>query len=227
MTKIYAIVPIKHVSTRVPGKNYRLMNDYPLYYYVIKTLLISKYISKIYIDTNSDVIKSGVVNYFGNDDKIIIYDRPEHLHDGNISTNVLLQNIINDLKLDADCYFQTHVTNPLLQTDTIDNAIHTFINSGYDSLFSVTKHQTRLYDKNGCDMNHNRFNLIPTQDLDPIYEENSCMYLFTKKTLNNYNARIGSNALLYEIGKIEASDIDWEEDFILAEQLMKLKCMKN
>ena len=74
---------------------------------------------------------------------------------------------------------------------------------------------------NGKDMNHNRFTLIPTQDLDPIYEENSCIYLFSKESLEKYKARIGKNALLYPIGDIESQDIDWEDDFIVTELLMK------
>lgn len=221
--KIYAIVPIKHISTRVPGKNYRDMNGKPLYYYVIDTILKSKYIDKIYIDTNSNIIKNGVNELFSKYmDRIVIYDRPVNLHDGSISTNVLLENIIDDLKLDADYYFQTHVTNPLLKSNTIDNAIESFINTNNDSLFSVIKHQTRLYDKYGNDYNHNRYNLIPTQDLDPIYEENSCIYIFPVSTLKKYNARIGGNPILFEMNKIESQDIDLEDDFVLTRELMKL-----
>lgn len=221
--KIYAIIPIKHISTRVPGKNYRLMNGKPLYCYIIETLLKSKYITDIYIDTNSDTVKQGVKDTFPLP-KIHIYDRPEHLWPGDVSTNTLLKNIISDLNLDADLYVQTHVTNPLLKIATVDNAIETFLNScnSVDSLFSVQTHHTRFYDKDGKDMNHNRFHLIPTQNLDPIYEENSCIYIFPKSTLAKFNARIGENALLYPMNDIESQDIDIETDFIIAEQLMKL-----
>lgn len=219
---IYAIVPIKHESTRVSGKNYRMMNGKPLYYYIINTLLQSRFIDKIYIDTNSPIIKEGIPSYF-EDDKIIIYDRPESLWPGSTSTNALLTNIINDLKLDADFYVQTHTTNPLLSVKTLDNAIERFLNSTNDSLFSVKTHHTRFYDKNFKDMNHNRFHLIPTQDLDPIYEENSCIYVFPKCTLTKYQARIGPNALLFPMSDIESQDIDWEDDFVITEQLMKIK----
>jgi CMP-N-acetylneuraminic acid synthetase len=86
--------------------------------------------------------------------------------------------------------------------------------------FSVKTLYTRLYDKDGNDINHDRFHLIPTQDLDPIYEENSCIYIFTKECLFDNGARIGPNALLFPIASIESQDIDWEDDFILTEQLM-------
>lgn len=223
--KITAILPIKHTSTRVPGKNFRLMNDNPLFYYIIKTLLDSKHIENIVIDTNSPIIFEEVPKLFSNYmNKIILYERPEHLCPGDTPTNELLLNVINDLNLDSDYYLQTHVTNPLLKTETIDKAIMEFIKNenDYDCLFSVKTHYTRFYDKDGNDMNHNRFKLIPTQDLDPIYEENSCIYVFTKEILTKYKARIGEKALLFPMSDFESQDIDWEEDFVLTEMLMNI-----
>ena len=220
--KIYAIVPIKHKSTRVPGKNFRLMNGKPLYYWMIKTLIDVEEISKIIIDTNSPIIKNELKNYFSLE-KIVIYDRPKHLWPGDTPTNDLLMNVINSLNLDADYYLQTHVTNPLLKRETIKDAINKFKKNTdkYESLFSVKTWYTRLYDKDGKDINHDRKILIPTQDLDPIYEENSCIYIFSKKSLLKYNARIADNAMMYPMTDIESQDIDWEQDFILTELIMK------
>jgi len=225
--KIYALIPIKHNSERVPGKNYRDFNGKPLFYWIINTLLNSTYIDKIIIDTDSPTIKELIPKHFSDTmDRIIIYDRPKHLHGGHIATNDLFVNVIQDLSLDADYYFQTHTTNPLLKTSSVNDAIETFlskINDGYETLFSVKTHHTRFYNSNGEDMNHNRFHLIPTQDLDPIYEENSCMYVFSKDTLMKYNARIGNKAYLYKMNDIESTDIDWPEDFKIAESLHKYK----
>ena len=222
--KITAIIPIKHKSTRVPGKNFRDMNGKPLFYYIIKTLLNVKEIYNIVIDTNSPTIFEKVPELFKeNMDRIILYNRPKHLWPGDTATNDLLLNVINDLKLDSDYYLQTHVTNPLLKASTIKKSINAFLmkKEEYECLFSVKTHHTRFYDMNGNDMNHNRFKLIPTQDLDPIYEENSCIYIFTKEILEKYKARIGSKALLFPMSDIESQDIDWEEDFIITEVLMK------
>ena len=175
------------------------------------------------IDTDSTTIKELVPKYFNdNMDRIIIYDRPDHLHGGHVATNDLFVNVIQDLNLDADYYFQTHTTNPLLKTLTVNNAIETFltkINDGYETLFSVKTHHTRFYNSNGEDMNHNRFKLIPTQELEPIYEENSCIYVFSKLTLMRYKARIGKKAYLYKMNDSESTDIDWPEDFELAQLL--------
>ena len=224
--RIYALIPIKHESERVPGKNYRDFNGKPLCYWIINTLLNSTYIDKIIIDTDSPIIKGLIPTLFNdNMNKIVIYDRPKHLHGGNVATNDLFVNVINSLNLDADYYFQTHTTNPLLKTSTINHAIKKFIDKnkeGYETLFSVKTHHTRFYNSNGDDMNHNRFRLIPTQELESIYEENSCMYVFSKQTLIKYKARIGKEAYLYKMNDIESTDIDWEEDFKIAESLHKI-----
>lgn len=224
--KITAIIPIKHTSTRVPGKNFRLMNGKPLFFYIINTLLQVKEINNIIIDTNSDTIFEEVPKIFkDNMNKIVLYERPTHLCPGNTPTNDLLLNVIQDLNLDSDYYLQTHVTNPLLKKETISESINTFLRNKnkYECLFSAKTHYTRFYDKDGKDMNHNRFKLIPTQDLDPIYEENSCIYIFTKEILEKYKARIGNKALIFPMNDIESQDIDWEPDFILTETLMALK----
>lgn len=221
--KIYALIPIKHQSERVPGKNYRDFNGKPLCYWIINTLLNSTYIDKIIIDTDSPIIKNLIPTLFNDKmNRIVIYDRPKHLHGGHVPTNDLFVNVINSLNLDADYYFQTHTTNPLLKTSTINDAIKKFIDKnkeGYETLFSVKTHHTRFYNSNGHDMNHNRFRLIPTQELEPIYEENSCMYVFSKQTLMKYKARIGKKAFLYKMNDIESTDIDWEDDFKTAELL--------
>ena len=221
---ICAIIPIKHESTRVPKKNYRDFNGSPLYYHIIKTLLDSKYIDTIVIDTNSDVVKQGINEYFTTN-KIIIYDRPEYLWAGDTPVNKLLINVIESLNLNADFYIQTHTTNPLLKTETLDASIETFLekrNLGYDSLFSVKKIQTRFYHNRNeivSAINHNPEELIPTQDLEPMYEENSCIYLFTKNILVNKNHRVGYNPYLFIMNDTESQDIDTEYDFFVAKLL--------
>jgi CMP-N-acetylneuraminic acid synthetase len=93
----------------------------------------------------------------------------------------------------------------------------------HDSLFSVTRLQTRLYNQNGEAINHDPRILIQTQDLPPIYEENSCIYLFTSETLLKNGTRIGDNPILFETDPEESWDIDEEIDFKLVEMLIKAR----
>lgn len=167
--KIAALVPMKGHSERVKNKNMRDFNGKPLMWHVLNSLSESEAVSEIYVDTDSELIAATVKHYFP---EIHIIERPQELCGDFVSMNDVLRYDIS--KSDADMFLQTHATNPLLSAKTIETACRKLMEQteGYDSLFSVNRLQTRLYDKTGAPMNHDPNNLIRTQDLDPIYEEN-------------------------------------------------------
>jgi CMP-N-acetylneuraminic acid synthetase len=174
-------------------------------------------IDQVCVDTDSSLIKSGLEDSFPD---VRILDRPEHLCGDEISMN---QIIAHDLSVvEADYYLQTHTTNPLLKAETISHAIKILLETkdNFDSLFSVTRLQTRLYDIDGKAVNHNPAELIQTQDLPPLFEENSCLYLFTKNSLEKCGHRIGSSPYLFEIDPDEAWDIDTNLDFKIVDYLI-------
>src|SRR5512137_2872094 len=180
MKKIVALVPMRHHSQRVPGKNYRLLAGRPLYEHIIATLLSVPEISNVLVDTDSEPIMAGLRRDFS---QVVVIPRPGELQADDIPMNEVL--LHDTSQIEADFYLQTHSTNPLLRPQTISKAIQTFL-AGYpahDSLFSVTRLQTRLYDQHGHALNHDPDNLIQTQDLPPVFEENSCMYIFTRENL--------------------------------------------
>lgn len=221
--KIVALVPMRHNSERVPGKNYRSFAGSPLYYYIISCLISCTEIKEIVVDTDSPSIKEGLAERYP---QVTVIDRPEHLRDGTTPMNdVLLHDV---MQVDADFYLQTHSTNPLLRAETISRAINAFLNNYpmYDSLFSVTKIQTRLWDCLSRPLNHNSEILLRTQDLPPIYEENSCIYMFPRNILEMKRNRIGNRPFMFEIDREEAMDIDEELDFKLAEIIYNEKQRK-
>ena len=221
--KLIALVPMRHHSQRVPGKNYRDLAGKPLYQHIIETLLAVPEINEIVVDTDSDPVMNGLHQNFP---QVKIINRPEHLRPDDMPMNEVL--IHDTEQFPADFYLQTHSTNPLLKAETISDAIQAF-NNNYpklDSLFSVTRWQTRFYDKDGNAVNHNPKELLQTQDLPPMYEENSCIYIFNRENLIAKRHRISDNPLMFEVPRLEALDIDEESDFQLANILMKMR-MEN
>jgi CMP-N-acetylneuraminic acid synthetase len=217
MKKIIALVPMRHDSERVPGKNYRLLAGKPLYHYILTTLLSCPEISQVVVDTDSPKIIAGLEKSFP---QVLVLERPENLRSGDIPMNEVL--IHTTEQIDADFYLQTHSTNPLLKSSTISAAIDKFLDNypSFDSLFSVTRLQTRLYDSEGRAVNHNPSVLLRTQDLPTIYEENSCLYLFTREMLIKRRNRVGDRPLMFVINAQEAWDIDDELDFSIVEFLI-------
>lgn len=218
--KIAALVPMRHHSQRVPGKNYRELAGKPLFYYIIESLLACPAISSVAVDTDSPIVLAELAENFP---KVNIIDRPKSLCDDQVPMNEIL--LYDTSQIKADFYLQTHSTNPLLRTTTIANAIQTFLTNypTYDSLFSVTALKTRLWDELARPVNHNPAILLQTQDLPPLYEENSCIYLFSRENLVTRRNRIGERPYMYAIPADEAWDIDDELDFSLVEAIMSKK----
>jgi CMP-N-acetylneuraminic acid synthetase len=214
MPKIIALLPMRHHSERIPGKNYRTFAGKPLYYHIVENLRACPYISEICIDTDSPFIVSDAKAHF----PVRLIDRPEHLRgDKEPMNSIILYDVTQS---EADFYLQTHSTNPLLTTKTISSAIETFLEPGdHDSLFGVSRLQTRLYDRQGHSLNHDPDVLLRTQDLEPVYEENSTLYIFSRDVLEKKKNRIGYRPLLFEVDREEAIDIDEELDFVFAEFL--------
>ena len=207
---------MRQASERVSEKNFRTFAGRPLYHHIVQSLLACSLVDEVVINTDSVVIMEGVSKLFP---EVRLIERPQHLRAGATPMNDVLLATVK--KVEADYYLQTHCTNPLLRAETIDRAIQTFIDNYpiYDSLFSVTQMQTRLWDSLARAINHNPRILLRTQDLPPTFEENSCIYIFTMQILEGRHNRIGERPLMFEIDRLEAWDIDEELDFLVAEFL--------
>ncbi len=216
--KLAALVPMRHHSQRVPGKNYRPLAGKPLFQHIIETLLAVPEIETVMVDTDSEPVMDGVRRLFPT---VKLIQRPEHLRADDVPMNDIL--LHDTAQVQADFYLQTHSTTPLLKPETVSRAIQSLFTNypKNDSLFSVTRLQTRLYFQDGRAINHNPLELIQTQDLPPVYEENSCLYIFTRETLERKHHRIGDAPRMFEIDAAEAWDIDEELDFEITDFLMR------
>jgi CMP-N-acetylneuraminic acid synthetase len=201
---------MRHTSERVPGKNYRELGGKPLFHHIVDTLMSVDAVSQIVIDTDSRRISADAAESFPD---LKVLSRPSELLGGDVPMNSILEYDVQQVP--GDYYLQTHSTNPLLRPATVERAISAFLSSRdqYDSLFTVTPLQTRLWTLEGQALNHDPRVLIRTQDLKPVYEENSCLYLFTAETLLRTGNRIGERPLLFPIDPHEAMDIDDEYDW--------------
>lgn len=218
--KVTALVPMKGHSERVKNKNIRDFNGKPLFWYIVDALRQCASVSGIYVDTDSKFLAETVLHYFP---EVIIINRPERLCGDFVSMNEIIRYDMD--YIGGEYFLQTHSTNPLLERKTIEDACKKFFDciGEHDSLFTVNRLQTRLYDKEGKPVNHNPDKLIRTQDLEPIYEENSNLYIFSRNSFQSAGARIGRNPIMYEMNPLESCDIDDENDFLMAELIQGLR----
>ena len=216
---ITALVPMKGHSERIPNKNLQLFDGYPLCYWIIKTLTETELVEDIYVNTDSYDISSYIKKTFPH---VGIIKRPDHICGDYVSVNEIISHDLSQIK--ESHFLQTHSTNPLLRSETINEAIKAYLNRPkyQDSLFTVSSHKSRFFDKDGNPINHNPSELIPTQNLPPLYEENSNLYIFSKESFkNNENRRIGKNPIMFKMEKLESIDIDYPSDFSIALAIKK------
>ena len=216
-----ALLPMKAHSERVSGKNFKNLAGKPLFRWILDALLAVDEIDQVVINTDArDILAdNGLID----SDRILIRDRRPEICGDFVSMNLIIE---DDLAAtNANQYIMTHTTNPLLSSASIGRALAQYQDAKAeglaDSLFGVTKFLTRFYKGDGSPINHDPNNLIRTQDLEPWYEENSCIYVFDKASFAATNARIGEKPILFEIPKLEAIDIDEKEDWFLANVVAK------
>ena len=221
--RVAALMPMKGHSERVPEKNFRSFCGQPLYHWVLKALQGVSAILTVVINTDArdKLIETGV-NEFPD---VQLRNRKPELCGDMVSMNLVLADDVANVA--ADVYVMTHSTNPLLTTDTIVKALDAFdakFRAGEcDSLFSVNKVQSRFYREDGSALNHDPEDLVRTQDLEPWFEENSNLYVFSREAFQDTGRRIGRKPMMFVTPRLESIDIDDWDDWILAEHLCRAR----
>ena len=189
----------------------------PLYAFILETLSGCPEIDRIVVDTDSPPIREGVAREFPS---VMLLERPEHLRAGDVPMNDVLLHDVEQVP--AEAYLQTHSTNPLLRPQTVSRAIDAFRSDReHDSLFSVTRINVRLWSSDGVALNHDPGKLLRTQDLPPVFQENSCLYLFRRDVFLERRNRLGGKPRLFEIDREEGWDVDEELDLEVVESLLQ------
>lgn len=212
-SKTIAFIPIKSISKRVKNKNFRKIHEHNLYEYIITNAIAAKTFTKIYVDTDSKEIKA-----YAEGKKISIIDRPKHMTKDNVNGNDLLLYDYNQIK-EGDYVFQLFATAPFLRPETIKKCVEGLKkNKAIDSVFTVT-------DENGWfwfrkkPINYRPEILPRSQDAEHVIKESTGLYGILPEALLKYKCRIGKKPKQIVIDRIEAIDLDTEEDFEYAEYM--------
>ena len=211
--KTVAIMPIKLINERCPGKNTRLLGGKPLLQHELDNLKQTGLCDSINVFCSDEA----VVPYLP--ENVDFLKRPEHLDLPTSNFNQIFDCFME--KKDADIYVYAHATAPFITVETMRQCIEAVRSGDFDSSFCAVKLQDYLW-QDGEPLNFDATNLPRTQDLKLIYQETSGVYVFTKEVYQIYRRRIGKKPFIKEVSFKEAVDIDTPEDFELAEALVGL-----
>lgn len=209
--KTVALLPIKLNNQRIPGKNIRKFSDgTPLMALIQNACLNSKKIDEVFVYCSNSAVQDYILP------GIKYLKRPAFLDTDQINSNDIIREFIKTVP--ADIYVETHATGPFTRTESIDACIEAVASREYDSAFLAKKIQEFLW-QDGKAMNFDIQHFPRTQDLTPIYVEAPGAYVFTKETFEKYGRRVGVKPYIYEISEIESRDIDYPEDFDIADAI--------
>lgn len=222
--KIAFFLPTRKGSERVKSKNTRPFAGIEggLVENKIKQLLATKHIDEILFSSNDEMCIA-IAEKYASDSRLRIIPRPNEL----CLSTTNLQDLICYVPTitNADHILWGHVTTPLVEAKVYDTAIEQYlskIRKGYDSLVSVKELKNFLLNQEGKLVNNTTDIPWPrTQDLEPLYEINHAIFLAKRSVYTEQKNRIGQKPLLYIMDEIHSKDIDWEEDFKIAEIMYK------
>jgi len=213
-------IPIKHNSQRVHRKNFRRFGKEPLF----KHTLLKYSNHQVYVDTDSQEI----IDLISSDktlSHVNVFNRRESLRGDTVSVCDLIRDFVIRFKINEPVA-QIHVTSPFLKEETLLAASKYIKN--HDSVISCNAYNSRFWRKENygyCPINHNPVKMEQTQDLPTLYEENSAFYIFKPEVILDLNSRIGKNPHFYSIDKIQSVDIDTEEDWDFALNILPREIM--
>jgi len=222
--KISVFLPCRAGSERVPHKNTREFAGIEggLLNLKLTQLAACRYVDSIILSTNDEEVIH-IAEAFNNP-KIIIDKRPEYLATSSTKTDELIRYVPSVISDGAVLW--THVTSPFIDEKIYDKAIASYKDNiqdnKYDSLMTVTALRTFIWDKNGA-INYDRdVEKWPrTQTIEPLFEINSGIFIADIDIYRKQEDRIGKNPYLFVNNDIESFDIDWEDDFFIAEAIYK------
>ena len=206
--KTVALIPIKLETKRTPGKNTKPFFDgTPLMTFIQRACLDTDGIDDVYIYCSDDAVIPYVLP------GVKYLKRPKYLDEDNINANDIIREFIGTV--DSDIYVNAHTTSPFAKPETIEDLIEHVKSGEYDSAFCAESIKTFIW-MDGKPANFDPNHFPRTQDLPAVYGETSIAYVFLKDAFLKYGRRLGEKPYIREVSKIEAVDIDYPEDFDIA-----------
>ncbi|MDR0644178.1 MAG: hypothetical protein LBG05_04580 [Treponema sp.] len=211
--KKVAYMPIKLNNERMPGKNIKAFdNGYPLVQYVLRTLddcITERIIDEAYCFCSSVEIQ----RYFPQETRVKFLLRDTSLDSAEAASNDIMKRFCKQIP--ADIYALIHATCPFTSKDAIKYAINLIERGISDSAIACKKTQSFLFNRDGKALNFDVLKIPRTQDLDALFEPTTGLWAFNKD-LAEIGRTIGDKPALFEAAPIETVDIDYEEDFMMA-----------
>lgn len=219
---IWAIIPAKGRSTRVPGKNLKDLCGKPMLAYILETTVSAKGIDKVIVTTDSTDVQK-VAEQYGAESPFI---RPDYLTEDDVTTREVLQHTLDWYEENKDeipdYVLLLYPTSPLLKKERIEEAIEIAIRRDSDSVVSGELDKGHYWiEVEGGWVRFYPQKQVNSQYQIPLFVENGAIYLTKAHFMKRQYAADKADVLIMEPG--ENIDVDYPEDFAKVEKILKNK----
>ncbi|MAH43866.1 HAD family hydrolase [archaeon] len=209
MASVTAITFIRKDSQRLPGKSIKTLGKTSLCNYSLETMSKVPSLNDVIVYSSDKEINDHIDPSLG----VRFVQRPEKFNKNSATFSIIMDKAIGLIDTEYVLYFC--VTSPFIKVETIADMIDKVQNCNYDSAIAVKKIKNFCW-FDSSPLNYDPHNVPFTQDLQPVFEETSGLYLFKKDLYLKTKRRCGFNPYLKVVNDVEGHDIDYEEDFNLA-----------
>lgn len=221
-----AFIPVRSGSKGIPGKNIKSFLGKPLIYWTMSELQNTNLVDKIILATDSDDIKNTAISFGFS--KVEVYDRTVKNAQDHSSTESVMMEYIESANLQkSDCFILVQATSPLTTRVHFSEALKLFESNQYDSVLSCALVKRFFWNESGTPENYNYKSRPRRQDFKGALLENGALYINTVENIIENKNRLSGKIGIYEMPEYTAVEIDEEEDWIVAESLMRKHVIKK
>lgn len=223
--RFLVVIPARGGSKGIPLKNIYPLKGKPLLLYTLEMITQVEYNGDVVVSTDSEKIKEVAVSVPG----IEVVDRPEEISGDKASTESALLHTLEVMEAKKGCHYDAVVTlqatSPLRRWETIQSCFERYERDRdkYDALLTLTETRTDYWIKEEGEHYRRLYPDAPRrrQDREPIYIENSALYITDSKSLKETGSVLGHHVNGYVISEREGVDINEPIDILIAEELLK------
>lgn len=219
---VLAFIPVRGGSKSIAKKNIKPLCGQPLVYWTIRAAELTTAIDKIVVATDSDEIEATVKNF--DFPKTLIYRRsPENARDTSSTESVMLEFLKSGyMKINNhDIFVLIQATTPFTRPIDLASALEIYKNSNFDSMLTCVRVKRFFWNEDGTPKNYDYMNRPRRQDFLGELQENGAFYINSVNNILKFQNRLCGKTGIFEMPAFSAIDIDEEDDWITAENLMK------
>ncbi len=216
------LIPARGGSKSIKLKNIKVIAGQPLIYWSLDAAVNCSRVNKVYVSTDSEIIKNVVKNYNKkNKEKIVIVDRSEQAATDTATTEDVEFDFCDKVD-NFENLILIQATNPMIRTEDIDGCINEF--PKYDSVVS-TVIQKRFYwekQKDGSikEIKHDIRKRPRRQEWEGVLAENGSIYIISRENLYKGKCRLFGKIGTYIMPDDSYYEIDEETDWLIIENLL-------